>query len=67
MQPDDLDLATAPPRRVWLREKVVQQPDGSFPVRLSTDDLDPGLYRLVLYGADGTVEYLAEYTIRLKK
>jgi len=61
-----LDLGTTPPRRVWLREKVTQQRDGTYPVRLSTGNLDPGLYRLVLYGVDGTVVDLAEYTIRLK-
>jgi hypothetical protein len=61
-----LDLGTTPPRRVWLRENVTQQRDGTYPVRLSTDKLDPGLYRLVLYGVDGTVDDLADYTIRLK-
>ncbi len=61
-----LDLGSTPPRRVWLRENVTQQRDGTFPVRLSTGELDPGLYRLVLYGVDDTVDDLAGYTIRLK-
>jgi hypothetical protein len=61
-----LDLGTTPPRRVWLRENVIPQRDGTYPVRLSTGKLDPGLYRLVLYGVDGTVDDLADYTIRLK-
>ncbi|HEV7484500.1 MAG TPA: hypothetical protein VGQ65_02375 [Thermoanaerobaculia bacterium] len=61
-----LDLGTTPPRRVWLRENVTQQRDGTYPVRLSTGELDPGLYHLVLYGVDGTVVELADYTIRLK-
>lgn len=61
-----LDLATAPPKRLWLRDGVARQPDDTYPVRLSTKDLEPGLYRLVLYGVDETVEQLAEYTLRLK-
>ena len=61
-----LDLGTTPPRRVWLRENVTPQRDGTYPVRLSTGNLDPRLYRLVLYGVDGTVDHLADYTIRLK-
>jgi hypothetical protein len=61
-----LDLGTTPPRRVWLRENVTQQRDSTYPVRLSTDKLDPGLYRLILYGVDGSVDDLADYTIRLK-
>jgi hypothetical protein len=61
-----LDLATAPPRRVWSRDHVEQQPDATYPIRLSTSELEPGLYRLVLYGVDGTIERLAEYTLRLK-
>jgi hypothetical protein len=61
-----LDLSTTPPRRVWVRGNIGQQRDGTYPVRLSTDELDPGLYRLILYGVNGTAEDLAEYTIRLK-
>lgn len=61
-----LDLATTPPRRVWLRNNVAQKRDSTYPIRLSTNNLDPGLYRLVLYGVDGTVDYLADYTIRIK-
>jgi hypothetical protein len=60
-----LDLASEPPRRVWLRENVARQPDGTYPVRLATDDLEPGLYRLVLFGVGETRDSLAEYTIRL--
>jgi hypothetical protein len=60
-----LDVASVPPRRIWLRDDVTQRPDGTYVVRLSTDELEPGLYRLVLYGVDDTVEPLAEYTIRL--
>jgi hypothetical protein len=59
------DLSSEPPRPVWLRENVVQQPDDTYPTRLSTGDLEPGLYRLVLSGVNGTVEPLAQYTIRL--
>jgi hypothetical protein len=61
-----LDLSSAPPRVVWLRNNVAQQQDGTYPIRLSTSDLKPGLYRLVLYGVDEGVENLAEYTIRVK-
>jgi hypothetical protein len=62
-----LDLGTAPPRRVWIRDNVTPQRDGTYPVRLSTGNLDPGLYRLVLYGVDGIVDHLADYTIRLSE
>lgn len=61
-----LDLTTEPPKRLWLRDHVARQPDSTYPVRLSTKDLEPGLYRLVLYGVDEAVEELAEYTLRLK-
>jgi hypothetical protein len=57
-----LDLRSTPPRRVWLREHISRQPDDTYPVPLATDDLEPGLYRLVLYGSD---QPLAEYTLRL--
>jgi len=60
-----LDLGTTPPRRVWLRDNVAQTQDGTYPTRLSTRELDPGLYRLVLYGIDGTSDYLTDYTIRV--
>jgi len=61
-----VDLATAPPKRLWLRDHIARQSDGTYPVPLTTRGLEPGLYRLVLYGVDGTVEDLAEYTLRLK-
>lgn len=60
-----LDLSGVPPRRVWLLEEVQRQTDGTPRVSLSTDRLEPGLYRLILYGVNGTVERLAEYTLRL--
>jgi hypothetical protein len=60
-----LDLDSSPPRSVWKRDAVQRQPDGSFPAELSTADLEPGLYQLVLYGVDnGSAERLATYTIR---
>lgn len=61
----DLSDGDTPPRRVWLREHVPQQPDGTLAVDLSTEDLDPGLYRLVLHGVNQTPEPVAEYTLRL--
>lgn len=50
------------PRSLWIKEGVQRQRDGSFPVDLSTEDLEPGLYELVLYGGD---ERLATYTLRV--
>jgi hypothetical protein len=61
-----LDLTATPPHRVWTRENVSRKPDSTYPILVSTDDLDPGLYRLVLYGVDGTVDYLADYAIRIR-
>lgn len=61
-----LDATTDPPRRVWLRD-VSKRPDGTFTVRLSTEAMAPGLYRLVLHGADGTAGPVARYTIRLSR
>jgi len=60
-----LDLTTEQPRRVWMRERVTRQPDDTYPVNVDTQDLEPGLYRLVLYGVNGTAEPLAEYTLRV--
>lgn len=60
-----LDLASEPPRRVWTRERIEPQQDGTYPVELETRKLDPGLYRLVLYGDNGTPVRLAQYTLRL--
>lgn len=54
-----LDVAAS--RSLWTRE-VDRQGDGSFPVPLSTGDLTPGRYQLVLYGDD---ERLATYTVRV--
>jgi hypothetical protein len=60
-----VDLGSSPPRVVWTRDGIHRQPDGSFPAELSTADLAPGLYELVLYGVDaGEAERLATYTIR---
>jgi hypothetical protein len=57
------DVSSAAPRLVWTRNRVQQQRSGVFPIRLETDDLEPGLYRLVLEGKPQ--EKLAEYTLRL--
>ncbi len=57
------DVSSKTPRLLWTREHVQQQPNGAFHVRLATDDLEPGLYRLVI--TDEKNEKLAEYTLRL--
>ena len=57
------DVSSEPPRRLWTREHVRQQHGNRLPVRVETDDLEPGLYRLVLEGKNN--EKLAEYTMRL--
>ena len=59
-------LGETPPRSVWRREGVRREVDGSFPTELSTDDLAPGEYRLVLYGIDGVAEPRATYTLRIE-
>jgi len=61
-----IDLAATPPRSVWKRDDITRQADGSFPVELSTDDLDPGDYELVLYGIHEKAERLATYTLRIE-
>ncbi len=58
-----VDLNTTPHRSVWQQEGVKSQPDGSFPAHLSTEDLEPGRYELVLYGIDGEADRLATYTL----
>ena len=60
-----LDLRVTPPAPVWERRDVARQPDGTYPIRLSTEALEPGLYRLVLYGVNVRAERLAEYTLRV--
>lgn len=57
-----VDLNTTPPRSVWTRN-VKRLPEGSFPAQLSTEDLAPGQYQLVLYGIDTAPERLATYTL----
>lgn len=60
---DLYDISGERPRLVWTREQVQPRHNGAFPLRLETDDLEPGLYRLVLEGERN--ERLAEYTLRL--
>jgi hypothetical protein len=45
---------------------VERHADGSFPIELSTKDLPPGRYRLVLYGVNDVRAPLAVYSIRLQ-
>ena len=60
-----VDLGSSPPRLVWTRSGIQREPDGTFPAEVSTADLEPGLYELVLYGVDGEQsKRLATYTIR---
>lgn len=60
-----VDIDSSPPQSIWTRNDVQREPDGSFPVNVSTSDLQPGVYQLVLYGIDGErAEQLATYTIR---
>ncbi|MGZ5444182.1 MAG: hypothetical protein ACXW5U_20335 [Thermoanaerobaculia bacterium] len=60
-----LDLGTSPPRAVWKRDGITREADGSFPAELSTDDLAPGDYQLVLYGIDESADRLATYRLRI--
>lgn len=60
-----LDLNATPHRSVW-QQKVEPELDGSFPARLSTEDLEPGHYLLVLYGVDEETERLATYSLLLE-
>lgn len=59
------DLTAQPPEKLWTRNDVEPRTDGTFAITLPTSDLEPGLYRAVLYGIDGTVERLGDYTLRL--
>jgi len=63
---DLIEADTAPPHVVWSHSGIHRQPDGSYPVTLSTAKLSPGRYELVLYGIDGgRSARLASYTIRV--
>ena len=59
------ELVTSPPRVIWSRDDVERQTDGSYAVELSTRGLQPGRYKLVLYGIDDEPSQLATYSIRL--
>lgn len=59
------DRSRGSPRSVWKRRNVERARDGSFPATLSTADLAPGRYELVLYGIGERSERLATYSIRL--
>lgn len=61
-----LDMGATPHRSVWKQDDVERHADGSFPAELSTDDLAPGDYELVLYGVSGEAEHLATYTLRIE-
>lgn len=54
-----------PPRSMWKKDGVERQADGAYPIELSTEDLTPGRYELVLYGLDGEARRLATYTLRI--
>lgn len=60
------DVSAETPAHLWTREHVQQHADGTYLVDLPTDDLEPGLYRLVLYDAVRN-ELLATYTFRLSR
>jgi len=61
-----LDLLDGRGTTIWSRSGLHREADGSYPVEVSTKALSPGLYQLVLYGADGAApDRLASYTIRV--
>ena len=63
---DLIEADAAPPRVVWSHRGIHREPDGSYPVTLSTAKLSPGRYELVLYGIDGgRSARLASYTLRV--
>jgi len=63
---DLIDADATPPRVVWSQGGLHRQPDGSYPVTLSTAKLSPGRYELVLYGIeDNQSTSLASYTLRI--
>ena len=63
-----VDLTGDAPRVVESWDDVHQQPNGSFPVPLSTKGFAEGRYQLVLYGVDDDAPVrLATYTIRLSR
>jgi hypothetical protein len=59
------ELVTSPSRVIWSRDGVERQLDGSYEVELSTRGLQPGRYKLVLYGIDDEPSQLATYSLRL--
>jgi hypothetical protein len=62
----DLLRVLPSPNVVWSRQGVQRHADGTYPVQLSTAQLTPGLYELVLYGIDGAgADRLAVYTLRV--
>src|ERR1043165_4741974 len=63
---DLIEADTAPPRVACSRSGIHREPEGSYPVTLSTAKLSPGRYELVLYGIDGDQSTrLASYTLRI--
>jgi hypothetical protein len=59
------DLTTEPAEKVWTTKDAELQADGTIAITLPTTDLDPGLYRAVLYGVNGMDKPLGEYRLRL--
>jgi hypothetical protein len=59
-----VDGGATPPRTIWSRT-VERQANGSYPMELSSGELEPGRYQLLLYGIDGKAELLATYTLRV--
>jgi hypothetical protein len=60
-----VDMRSTTPRSLWTRDGIEHHSDGSFPVELSTRNLEPGRYGLILYGVDGKQERLATYAFRI--
>ncbi|HEV7570472.1 MAG TPA: hypothetical protein VGQ21_03145 [Thermoanaerobaculia bacterium] len=58
--------AVNPPQTVWSSKPVPRTPDGSFVILVPRDALNPGTYRLVVYGITGErQEPLNSYTLRV--
>jgi hypothetical protein len=60
-------FALATGRSIWTQNGLQRQPDGFYPVDLSTKGILPGRYQFVLSGVNEKAVPLATYTVRLSR
>ena len=64
---DILDLNVPAPRPVWSSTGIRRRSDDTFEIWVPRTFLNPGIYQLVVYGIDGTMEPLAKYTVKVPR